>query len=94
MDVIHGDYEWDDAKATANVRKHGVSFDEAADALEDVHEVAFEDPTDPAIVRSLAMSPRARVLLVVTSARHQRTRIISARKADSHEQRAYDQARS
>ncbi|MGA7121229.1 MAG: BrnT family toxin [Polyangiaceae bacterium] len=31
--VVYGDFEWDDAKAEANMRKHGVSFDEAATAF-------------------------------------------------------------
>jgi len=33
--VVYGDFEWDDAKAEANMRKHDVSFDEAATAFED-----------------------------------------------------------
>lgn len=28
--VAHGDFEWDEDKATSNLAKHGVSFDEAA----------------------------------------------------------------
>ena len=28
--VVHGDFEWDEAKAASNVAKHGVSFEEAA----------------------------------------------------------------
>jgi uncharacterized DUF497 family protein len=92
--VIHGDYEWDSDKAEQNLRKHGVSFEEAAAALDDPHEIAFADSADAANALSLVMSPAARVLLVVSTARADRTRIISARKAEPHEQRAYDQARS
>ena len=33
--TIDGDYEWDDAKATANAEKHGVIFSDAATALGD-----------------------------------------------------------
>jgi len=27
--VVHGDFEWDDAKAESNLAKHGVAFEEA-----------------------------------------------------------------
>jgi uncharacterized DUF497 family protein len=91
--VISGTFEWDAAKAIANEQKHGITFDEAALALaSDPYEQTFEDPTDPAHAISLAMSSRDRVLFVVTTERAERTRIISARKATPHEQRAYHEA--
>lgn len=37
-------FEWDDAKARANVRKHGVSFAEAMSCFYDPRQVAFYDP--------------------------------------------------
>jgi uncharacterized DUF497 family protein len=68
--VVSGDFEWDEGKALANLVKHGVTFDEAAVALAtDVCELAFQDPARPDTVRSLVMSPRARVLRVVTTER-------------------------
>jgi uncharacterized DUF497 family protein len=89
--VVSGDFEWDEAKALANLAKHVVSFDEAAVALaSDPHELAFHDAAEPHTVLSLVMSPRARVLLVVTSERGARTRIVSARKANPHEHRIYE----
>ena len=89
--VVSGDFEWDDAKALANLAKHAITFDEAAVALAtDPNELAFQDPTEPLSVCSLAMSPRARVLLVVTTERGVRTRIVSARKATPHEHRIYE----
>jgi hypothetical protein len=36
--------EWDNRKAAANQRKHGVSFEEAATALEDPLSITFRDP--------------------------------------------------
>jgi hypothetical protein len=36
--------EWDPAKAASNLRKHGVSFEEAATALADDHSVTGADP--------------------------------------------------
>lgn len=87
--IVDGDFEWDEAKAEANERKHGVTFGEAALALLDPNEVATDDATDPTRVCSLVMSPRTRVLYVVTTETTDRTRIISARKATPHEQRTY-----
>lgn len=90
--VVSGDYEWNESKAEANLAKHGVSFHEAAAALDsDPDELAATDPMDPSRTHSLVMSLRARVLLVVTTDAGARTRIISARKAEPHEQRTYDQ---
>lgn len=37
-------FEWIDAKAASNVRKHGVSFETACEAFDDVN--AFEEPDD------------------------------------------------
>jgi len=92
--VIAGDFEWDDSKAAGNLEKHGVSFEEAALALAtDPNELAFEDGAHPEHVISLVMSPRTRVLFVISTERTNRTRIISARKADPHEQRTYAQER-
>jgi hypothetical protein len=89
--VRSGDFEWDDAKALANEAKHGVTFDEAAVALaSDPDEIAFQDPAEPDHVHSLVMSRKARVLLVVTTDRRSRTRIVTARKATPHEQRIYE----
>lgn len=85
-----GNFEWDDAKAAANLAKHGVDFIEAALALEnDANEVSFEDPAHPERVLSIVLSPATRVLTVVSTERGARVRIISARKATAREARAY-----
>jgi hypothetical protein len=91
--VVYGDFEWDEGKAEANLAKHGVSFEEAADALAtDPNEISIEDPTEPGRVDSLVLSPHnPRVLFVVSTDAGARTRVISARKADRHEQHLYSQ---
>lgn len=91
--VIFLECEWESVKAASNVKDHGVTFEEAALALRDPYEVATPDAKYPDRVDSLVMSPRARVLLVVTTEAAPRTRIISARKATPHEQRTYAQDR-
>jgi len=45
--VVCDDFEWDDAKAIANEAKHGVRFDEAAQALTDPFSVDFSDAAQP-----------------------------------------------
>lgn len=89
--VVFGDFEWDDQKAASNRRKHQVSFEEAAEAMRDPLAVDFEDVAHPDNLLTLAMSPRDRILYVVTTERGDRVRIISARVATSHERRSYEQ---
>ena len=88
--VIFGDFEWDGEKADSNRRKHGVSFEEAAEAMRDPLSVDFEDIEHPENTVTLAMSPRERILYVVTTQRGDRVRIIGARVATSHERRLYE----
>lgn len=88
--MVFGDFEWDVEKASSNRKKHGVAFEEAAEAMRDPLSVDFEDPADPANTLTLAMSPRERILLVVTTERGERVRLISARVATSHERRIYE----
>ena len=47
--------EWDPAKAAANRRKHGVSFDEASTAFADEHALLRDDPDHSAdVIRSIS----------------------------------------
>jgi uncharacterized protein len=38
------EYQWDQAKAAANLKKHGVAFPDASLALEDPHALTMADP--------------------------------------------------
>ncbi|MBI2370155.1 MAG: BrnT family toxin [Deltaproteobacteria bacterium] len=85
-------YEWDAIKADANLRKHGVSFAEAASVFLDPMALTFDDPDhsdeeDREV--TIGVSTKQRVLFVAHSARGDRTRIISARKATQRERRQY-----
>jgi uncharacterized DUF497 family protein len=82
--------KWDAEKAQANSAKHGVSFEEAAEAFTDPYSLDFADVTHPDRLVTLAMSPRERILYLVTVERGLRTRIISARRVTTHEQRIYE----
>jgi uncharacterized DUF497 family protein len=91
--VVHGDFEWDDDKAAANERKHGVTFVEAATVFEDVDLLVNIDPVNPARFIAVGFSTVARVLVVVHVSRAERTRLISARRATLREENAYAERR-
>lgn len=87
--MIEGDYEWNEEKAAQNVSKHGVTFPEAVLALEDPHALTVADEAHGDREVTFGLTARG-VLVVVTTERHARTRIISARKATNHEERGYE----
>lgn len=87
-------FEWDSAKATANARKHGVSFEEAQSVFYDEFAVQFFDDEhsgDEERFLLLGMSTEANLLLVCHCERDAGTiiRIISARKATRRESSFY-----
>lgn len=85
-------YEWDDAKAAENYRKHGVDFLDAMRAVEDVSRLEDVDAQleyGEERVQVIGMA-QGRILFVVVTLRGEETcRIISARKATRHEQDRY-----
>ena len=87
-------FEWDDGKAWTNLAKHRVSFEEARDVFADPR--ALVEPDEGADEeRDITIGMGAgRLLLVVSTERRERTRIISARKANRHEQNRYQRAAS
>jgi uncharacterized DUF497 family protein len=85
---------WDQKKNRANVRKHGVSFEEAQTAFHDENAKVYLDPDhseDEARFILLGISFRLRALVVCHCYREKESviRIISARKADREEQKNY-----
>lgn len=88
-------FAWDVGKEAANLRKHGVSFDEAQSAFYDENALLSEDPdhSRPGEARFvlLGLSDALRVLVVVHVYRASDTviRIISARKATPTERARY-----
>ena len=89
--VVHGDFEWDDAKAESNLAKHGVAFEEAVLAMKDPLSLDFDDSLNPDNLITLAASPTGRILYVVSTVRGDLLRIISAREATSSERRRYEE---
>jgi len=85
-------FTWDPRKAASNLRKHGVSFEEAASVFADSLALAIEDLIDPGRTLLIWISERSRVLVTVYAELDEGTvRIISARRATSHERRSYEE---
>lgn len=87
-------FEWNKEKAKSNLKKHGVSFDEAQSVFYDEHAIQFyddenSDSEDRFLM--LGVSYNQRILLVCHCERGRGDviRIISARKATRHEQKFY-----
>ena len=85
-----GDFEWDDAKARANGRKHGVTFAEAATCFLDPQAFTAPDKDHPSRFILIGLSHRLRVLFVVSAEAGEQIRIISARKASPTQRKIYD----
>jgi uncharacterized protein len=84
-------YEWDKGKAAENLRKHGVDFADAIEALEDpnrLEEIDTRFAYDEERILIIGMA-HGRVLFAVATFRGEKCRIISVRKATKHEQGRY-----
>jgi uncharacterized protein len=88
------EFDWDPEKATSNVAKHQVSFQEAATVFDDPLSIAFPDPrhsiTEARFV-IIGRSTQGRLLFVSHVDRIDHTRIISAREVTRREQRIYEE---
>ncbi len=90
------EFEWDKEKAKANYRKHGVSFQEAALAFFDENAIElFEDSNSHEEIRyQLIGISQARLIFVAYTARDEKIRIISARKANAKQIKIYNEQNS
>ena len=80
--------EWNHEKAASNIRKHGVSFEEAYSSLLDTDALVLEDLDSEGENRwiLIGMSNRVRLLTVVYTLRGDDSiRLISARKSSRKE---------
>ena len=88
-------FEWDTQKAGENGRKHGVSFAEASTIFYDEFaRISFDEEHSGNEQRNkiIGMSDRRRLLVVAFTERHERLRIITARKATRKERRGYEES--
>lgn len=85
------EFEWDEEKNAANIRKHGVGFEQAKDIFEGLVVTDVDDRFDYGELREVGygMIAGGVVLVVVHSSRGGRLRIISARLATRAERERY-----
>ncbi len=86
-------FEWDPQKRENNVKKHGVSFEEASTVFRDPLSVTIEDPlhsTGESRLVQMGISQNDRLLIVVHTERQNNIRIITARKATRKERDHYE----
>jgi hypothetical protein len=89
-------FEWEPQKADSNVKKHGVSFQEAASALSDALSITYYDPDHSATEHrfiTIGTSRSGRLLMVAHTDRGGDVRIISARKMTRRERRNYEEGK-
>ena len=88
-------FAWDPAKAARNIRKHGVSFDEAVTVFKDPLAFIFDDDTHSEQERReiiIGLSALRRMILVCFVERlEDLVRIISARPATRQETKDYEE---
>lgn len=87
-------FEWDPVKNATNIKKHGVSFEEAATVFDDENIIFILDGNhsyDEERFIALGISVQSRLLLVCHCNRNNDsvTRIISARRAEHDEEAIY-----
>lgn len=91
---MNGIVEWDPNKARQNLRKHGVSFEEAATLFNDPLSSTISDPRHSEIEERFIIvgkSKQNHLLVVVHTDRGGRIRIISARLATNRERVKYEE---
>ena len=86
-------FEWDPKKAATNLKKHGVTFQEAATVFGYPLAITFQDPDhsmDEERHMTFGQSLKKRLIVVSHTERKDRTRIISARLMDRKERVIYE----
>lgn len=87
-------FEWDPEKATSNLGKHKVSFNEAATVFEDPLSFTVPDPAhseEEQRLITIGASAQGRLLMVAHTEQGDRLRLISARTLTRSERKAYEE---
>ena len=87
-------FEWNALKAAANLRKHGVSFDEAASVFFDPLSATGDDPDhslDESRFVTFGTSSSGRLLVVAHAQHDDAIRLITARLATRAERKLYEE---
>ena len=89
-------FEWNDAKARTNLKKHDVDFQEASTIFGDPVFITFLDKEHSIGEEryiTIGLSNKQRLLMVAHTERGNKIRIISARKATKNEENFYVETR-
>jgi len=94
--MLEGDFEWGDEKAAANLARHNISFEQAKGVFRDPFAIEFlDDRQDYSENRYILIGlTEDHILAIVYTERNERTRIISARRAEPHERKRYHEENS
>ena len=87
-------FEWDEEKSKRNVRKHGVTFEEAKTVFNDPFAITIADPDHSAEEErylDIGLSVKERVLVVWYTEREENIRIIGCRRATPSERKTYEE---
>jgi len=86
------DVEYDSGKAAANLKAHGVSFEDAEGVFFDPLAVTVEDPdaVDEHRFITIGRSTRGELVVVASTERNGHYRLISARRPTRKERKAYE----
>jgi uncharacterized DUF497 family protein len=87
------DFEWDEQKNQANIRKHGFSFADAWEVFDAPMLIDLDDRFDYGEDRWIGIGRlRSQIVVIYTEPDEETIRVISLRKALNHERQAYEQA--
>ncbi|TKB74488.1 MAG: BrnT family toxin [Nitrospira sp.] len=90
-------FSWDPKKAAANLKKHGVSFEEASTVFHDTLSITGSDPDHSGQERrfvTFGNSSQDRLLVVAHTDEGETIRMISARLVTRQERRIYEEGES
>jgi uncharacterized DUF497 family protein len=90
------EFEWDSGKARINLRKHGVTFEEAATVFDNPLASYYEDPDHSIAERrylAIGTSSKGRLIHIAFADRAGRIRIIQAREVTRNERQQYEEGR-
>ncbi len=87
-------FEWDQRKAKSNLKKHGISFQEAATVFGDALAITFDDPDHSVNEHrflTFGLSRIGKAVIVSHTERDKSMRIISARLMTKQERQIYEE---
>lgn len=86
-------FEWDPRKAKRNLKKHGISFEEAVTVFYDPLSATFDDPDhsgEESRFITIGFSSHGRLIVVAHAERKEASRIISARLNTPRERKKHE----